>query len=186
MAQTAVAAVEERRRLNPDVGSIAAAASHARGLLEEDGSALWEATEIFGVGPRCLARASALEDHGFELVRVGNRPGGAERLGEALQIYSNLGATWDTSRVRRRLRELGVRRRLVKSVRPTTGWTSLTDAEVAVVQLVAEGLTNRAVAERLFISRHTVSMHLRHVFTKLEISSRVELTRRAFQYEEAS
>jgi DNA-binding CsgD family transcriptional regulator len=48
-----------------------------------------------------------------------------------------------------------------------------------VARLVAQGLTNRDVAERLFVSPHTVSGHLRHVFTKLDINSRVELTRLA-------
>jgi DNA-binding CsgD family transcriptional regulator len=46
-----------------------------------------------------------------------------------------------------------------------------------VARLVADGLTNREVAERLFVSHHTVSAHLRHVFAKLNVNSRVELTR---------
>ena len=186
LARMAVAAAEERRCMNPDVNSIAAAAAHARGLLAGDPSALAAATELFAAGPRRLAQASALEDHGLELVRHGRTGSAVEALDNALQIYSKTGATWDASRVRRRLRELGVRRRLVKSVRPTSGWPGLTDAEVAVVRLVAEGLTNRVVAERLFISPHTVSMHLRHVFTKLAINSRVELTRIAFQHGQAA
>jgi DNA-binding CsgD family transcriptional regulator len=45
-----------------------------------------------------------------------------------------------------------------------------------VTRLVAQGLTNREVAERLFVSHYTVSGHLRHIFTKLDINSRVELT----------
>ena len=53
----------------------------------------------------------------------------------------------------------------------------MTDAELAVAELVAQGMSNREVAERLFVSPHTVSGHLRHVFTKLEVNSRVELTR---------
>ena len=89
------------------------------------------------------------------------------------------GASWDAARVRRRLRELGVNRRIVVSTRPTSGWRGLTSAELAVVRLVAHGLTNRDVARRLFLSSHTVSMHLRHVFVKLDINSRVELTRLA-------
>jgi DNA-binding CsgD family transcriptional regulator len=186
LARVAVAAAEEACRLNPGVKSIAAAAAHARGLVERDPSTLAHATELFAAGPRSLARASAHEDHGLALVRDGNRARGVAALGHALQIYSNTGATWDESRVRRRLRELGVRRRLVKAARPTTGWAGLTDAEVAVVRLVADGLTNREVAERLFLSRHTVSMHLRHVFTKLDINSRVELTRLAFEHEQAA
>jgi len=56
-------------------------------------------------------------------------------------------------------------------------WDSLTDAELKVAQLVAEGLTNRETAERLVISRHTVDSHLKHVFAKLALRSRVQLTR---------
>jgi PAS domain S-box-containing protein len=56
-------------------------------------------------------------------------------------------------------------------------WLSLTDAELKVARLVAQGLTNRETAERLVVSRHTVDSHLKHVFTKLTLSSRVQLTR---------
>jgi PAS domain S-box-containing protein len=56
-------------------------------------------------------------------------------------------------------------------------WISLTDAELKVARLVAQGLTNRETAEELVVSRHTVDSHLKHVFTKLDLSSRVQLTR---------
>lgn len=59
--------------------------------------------------------------------------------------------------------------------RPATGWEALTDAERRVAQLVAGGLANREVAERLYLSRYTVETHLKHVFTKLGVSSRAEL-----------
>ncbi len=55
----------------------------------------------------------------------------------------------------------------------------MTASELAVARLVADGLTNREVADRLFLSPHTVNSHLRHVFTKLGINSRVELARLA-------
>jgi DNA-binding CsgD family transcriptional regulator len=55
----------------------------------------------------------------------------------------------------------------------------LPSRELAVAQLVANGLTNREIAERLFVSPHTVNTHLRHVFAKLEVNSRVDLTRLA-------
>ncbi|MGH2813482.1 MAG: response regulator transcription factor [Actinomycetota bacterium] len=48
--------------------------------------------------------------------------------------------------------------------RPTFGWESLTEAELRVVGLAAEGLTNRQIGERLFVSRRTVATHLEHVF----------------------
>jgi DNA-binding CsgD family transcriptional regulator len=66
-------------------------------------------------------------------------------------------------------------------VRRPYGWESLTESEEAVVGLVARGLTNREVGEHLFISRHTVDFHLRSIFRKLDISSRVALTRLALQ-----
>jgi DNA-binding CsgD family transcriptional regulator len=56
-------------------------------------------------------------------------------------------------------------------------------SELTVARLVAEGLTNREVAERLFVSPHTVNSHLRHAFSKLGISSRVELARVVRDYE---
>src|SRR5271166_3727126 len=58
---------------------------------------------------------------------------------------------------------------------PGCGHWASADAELAVARLVAQGLSNREVAERLFVSPHTVGAHLRHVFTKLSVSSRVEL-----------
>jgi DNA-binding NarL/FixJ family response regulator len=53
----------------------------------------------------------------------------------------------------------------------------MTSSELAVAELVANGLTNREIAERLFVSAHTVNTHLRHVFAKLQVHSRVDLTR---------
>jgi predicted ATPase/DNA-binding CsgD family transcriptional regulator len=59
--------------------------------------------------------------------------------------------------------------------RPSTGWASLTAVEAEVAKLVAERMTNPQIAERLFISRATVKTHLVHIYTKLGISSRLEL-----------
>ena len=60
---------------------------------------------------------------------------------------------------------------------PTFGWESLTGTEHSVIELVAQGLTNREAAERLFLSHHTVGYHLRSIFWKLGVHSRVELAR---------
>ena len=61
--------------------------------------------------------------------------------------------------------------------KPVTGWAAMTKSELAVAELVANGLTNREIAERLFVSPHTVNTDLRHVFAKLQVHSRVDLTR---------
>ena len=58
-----------------------------------------------------------------------------------------------------------------------TGWDSLTVTEEQVADAVSEGLTNRQVANRLYMSHHTVDAHLRHIFWKLGINSRIQLTR---------
>jgi DNA-binding CsgD family transcriptional regulator len=63
--------------------------------------------------------------------------------------------------------------------RPSSGWESLTPAEHDVVRLVCEGLGNKEVAARLFVSPRTVQAHLAHVYTKLGINSRVQLVQEA-------
>jgi DNA-binding CsgD family transcriptional regulator len=176
LAASAAAGAEARATLNPEVASIQAAAAHARGLERADLSSLQRACELYASTPRRLAHASALEDLGVAAQRAGDAAG-TGTLGQALELYTTLGATWDANRVRRRLRALGVRRRLVTQKRPTSGVEALSQSELAVADLVAQGMTNREVAARLFLSPHTVSSHLRHSFTKLGVNSRVELAR---------
>jgi len=177
LAVDTVAAAEERARRNPGIDSIHAAAAHARGLLDADATLLADASRLFETGPRLMALASALEDLGVAQLRAGPPAAGVDTLGRALVQYSEAGATWDAGRVRGRLRANGVRRRLVTSARPNAGWAALTDSELAVVRLIAVGLTNRETAVRLFVSPHTVNSHLRHAFTKLGVNSRLELAR---------
>ena len=66
--------------------------------------------------------------------------------------------------------------------RPTSGWGSLTPTEREVVQLVSEGLANNDIATRLFISPRTVQTHLTHVYTKLGLTSRVQLAQEAARH----
>ena len=70
-------------------------------------------------------------------------------------------------------------RQAQSSPQPAAGWTALTDAEQNVASLVAQGLTNRQIGARLLVSPYTVDAHLRHIFNKLAISSRVELAAHA-------
>ena len=177
LAAHAADAAQCRAQLNPQIRSIAAAAAHAKGLLDRNRKDLAEAVALYEGGPRPLACAAALEDLGVATVDEGDTNEAVAVFGRALELYAQAGAAWDAGRVRGRLRALGVRRRLVAAQRPGKGWAAMTDSELAVAQLVAQGLTNREVAERLFVSQHTVSGHLRHVYAKLDVNSRVELTR---------
>jgi DNA-binding CsgD family transcriptional regulator len=182
LAQLALVNSRRRSELNPGVASIAATAAQVRGLLESNHADLRAAVDLFEPTPRQLELAAALEDLGDELIAT-DREAAIDALGRSLALYAELGATWDARRARSSLRELGVRRRLIAAGPETNGWAALTTSELTVARLVAEGLTNREVAERLFVSPHTVSSHLRHVFTKLGITSRVELARVARDYE---
>jgi DNA-binding CsgD family transcriptional regulator len=69
-----------------------------------------------------------------------------------------------------------VQRRIVSQPRVKTGWDSLTDSELTVVNLIAQGVTNRDVAEQLHLSLHTVKTHVHNAFAKLGINSRAQLT----------
>jgi predicted ATPase/DNA-binding CsgD family transcriptional regulator len=61
--------------------------------------------------------------------------------------------------------------------RPSTGWASLTETERTIARLAAQGLTNREIGERLFVSPRTIQAHLAHVFPKLGVTSRKQLGR---------
>jgi DNA-binding CsgD family transcriptional regulator len=182
LAESAAAGAERRAGDNPAVPVFLASAVHARGLLTGDPGLLAEAVGILESGQRRMALACALEDLAAVQIQAGLRDQAIAALDRALASHAACGARWDLARVRRQLRQLGVQRRLPAERRPALGWAALTESELAVVRLVADGLTNREVAERLYVSPHTVNGHLRHAFDKLEINSRVALTRIAAQH----
>ncbi|MGZ6213749.1 MAG: ATP-binding protein [Candidatus Limnocylindria bacterium] len=172
---------EKLASANPGVVSLVAAAAHARGLLDDDIPVLQHAHEVAISSPRPLLRADIAHSLGNALAMIGQRADAVAVWQEAVATYDSCGATLDSAMVRDRLRAAGVRGAADHRRRPSEGWTALTESELAVVRLVAEGRTNREVARRLFLSPHTVDSHLRHAFRKLRVSSRVELTRIAIE-----
>jgi DNA-binding CsgD family transcriptional regulator len=183
LAQAALAQAERRAQLNPGVATIVATAAHVRGLTSASADELKRAAELFATSPRPIVRGYALEDLGLPRAEAGAVGTAIEAFDAALVLFAEAGAAWDASRVRGRLRDHGVRRRLVARERPDTGWEALTESELAVARLVAEGLTNREGAEQLFVSPHTVSSHLRSIFAKLDINSRLALARIAAEHD---
>jgi DNA-binding CsgD family transcriptional regulator/tetratricopeptide (TPR) repeat protein len=159
-----------------EVLSMRSLALRCRGLVDQDLEPMLEAVELARRTPLLLEHAGACEDAATLLARLGRRDEAAALLTEAQERFQLAGADAWAGRVRGQLRALGIRpaprgpRR-----RPTDGWESLTRTERAVSRLVAEGLTNGAVARQLYISPHTVNTHLRHVFAKLGVSNRVAL-----------
>jgi DNA-binding CsgD family transcriptional regulator len=75
-----------------------------------------------------------------------------------------------------------VRRGRGERKRPSKGWASLTPTELDVVRLASEGLGNKEIASRLFVSPRTVQAHLSHVYSKLGVSSRVQLAQEASRH----
>jgi DNA-binding CsgD family transcriptional regulator len=180
LAEVVAGCAERLVRTSPGFPSVRAGAAHARGLLNGDAGLLAEAEADY---PQPLAAASAAEDAGLVLTRRHGEDA-QEAFERALAGYERLGAVADAARVRSRLRALGVRPcHWSRAERPPAGWLSLTEGEMRVAQVVAQGATNAQAAARLFLSRHTVDFHLRQIFRKLGIRSRVELTRFAIQNE---
>ena len=152
-----------------------AVAGYVRGILENDVQALVIAAELLQSSTRPLLYAAAAEDAGTHLVLADRRDEALDQLNAAFDTYTRHGANADARRVGRALRRLGVERRIVSQSRAKTGWNSLTDSELKVVNLIANGATNRAAADQLHLSMHTVKTHVHNAFTKLDIKSRGQL-----------
>jgi DNA-binding CsgD family transcriptional regulator len=153
-------------------------AAHADGIAGRDPDALSRAMAAYQETGRALAAVMAGEDLGRALLAGGDRAAAVVHLRRALTTAAEIGAVRHADRIRRVLRQAGVRHRFSSPRRPVAfGWGSLTDAELRVASLAAEGLTNQAIADRLFLSPHTVNTHLRHIFGKLGINSRLGLIR---------
>ncbi|MFF0268313.1 ATP-binding protein [Kribbella sp. NPDC004536] len=172
-AGTAAEATESLGRINREVISFGAAAMQAGGLLGDDVDRLVAAAAAFEASPRPLARARAAEDAARGLLQRGRRTQAVEEFESALAEYDGAGAVVLAQRVRERLADVPN----PGTGRPAFGWASMTAAELRVARLAATGLTNRAIADELGLSPYTVESHLRHSFRKLDVRSRVELTR---------
>jgi ATP/maltotriose-dependent transcriptional regulator MalT len=177
--QAAAAVVAQAQLISagsPGVTALDAGAAHARGVVVGDVDALDDAARRHRFP---WGRASALEDGAAVLT---TRDAVRARLEGSLSGYEEMGAMRDADRVRARLDQADRRPR--RAQKPVEGWASLTDTERRVSRLVARGLTNSDVAQSMTLSRHTVDYHLRVVFRKLHINSRVELTRLTLSHDE--
>lgn len=159
--------------------SVAALGAHELVAAGNDLKRLAAATEQLRTADRPLLRALAEDRYGRAELETGDRATGVATLERALESLTKLGATAPAARIQAVLQAAGVRRRRWAAVQPRAeaGWEALTPMERRVALLVAEGHTNRSAAEELVISASTVGTHLRSVFGKLEVNSRVQLTR---------
>jgi DNA-binding CsgD family transcriptional regulator len=135
---------------------------------------LGEAVALAGAaaGPR-LEQIHALIDLGSALRRANRRADARPPLRKALDLSYRGGAAAAAVRAQNELSATGARPRRAL----LTGAASLTPRELRVGELAAKGLTTKAIAELLFVTPKTVEYHLRHVYQKLNISSRAEIAR---------
>jgi DNA-binding CsgD family transcriptional regulator len=178
-AQDVAAAVTSVASRN-EVPWITGAALRCQGLAENDADIMQAAVSAYAGGSRPLELALTCEDAGAAFARRGNVARADQLLDHAITIYERLDAVRDLARADAVLRQMGIRRgRHVTHRRARSGWQSLTPSERAVVELVAEGLSNPQIGQRLYVSRRTVQTHLAHVFAKLHLTSRAQLAAEA-------
>src|SRR4029078_4650889 len=159
----------------PPIPLFTGVAGYARGILERDAQALLAAADVLHASSRPLLYAAAAEAAASELAYVDRGGDAVDPLNAAFDTYLQHEALADARRVGRALRGLGVQRRIVSHPRAKTGWDSLTDSELKVINLIAQGATNQSVAIQLHLSLHTVKTHVHNAFAKLGINSRAQL-----------
>jgi DNA-binding CsgD family transcriptional regulator len=134
-------------------------------------SLLREAIEAFERGDARLEWARARADLGAMLRRRNRRSEARELLREALDAANHVGARLLADYAETELRATGARPRRVV----LTGLDSLTASERRIAELASGGLSNREIAQMLFVTARTVEGHLTSVFRKLRVQSREEL-----------
>jgi DNA-binding CsgD family transcriptional regulator len=144
------------------------------GLVEGGSSGLTrmeEAVEVLARSAARLEHARALVELGSALRRERQRAQARDRLREGLDLAQRCGATALAERARDELHVAGAKPRR-DALR---GRDALTAGELRVARLAAGGLSNRQIAQELFLTRRTVETHLTHTYQKLDITSREEL-----------
>ena len=121
--------------------------------------------------PARFELAEALTDLGAALRRGNQRAEARELLRRGIELAEICGAALVSERAQAELAATGARPRSVR----LTGIDALTASERRVAEMAAEGLTNRQIAQTLYVTPKTVEVHLSSVYRKLEISSRAQL-----------
>ena len=181
---TRVALAAMDRRLAGQIGQDVSAlcppevSGLVRGTLAADPDAIGEAADELAGAGRLAAEAFAREELACAAAAVGDRDHATAALDAALAGYQRIGAVPDRDRALARTRALGIRRSSREPHRDADyGWAALTATEARIAALVRDGLTNREIGTRLFVSPRTVQTHVSHILQKTGLRSRVEIAR---------
>ncbi|WP_244168079.1 helix-turn-helix transcriptional regulator [Mycobacterium paraffinicum] len=144
------------------------------GLTQDAGNHL-EAARLFGAAHAVRERTGIVRFRVYDSDYAASVTASRNALGE-----TEFGAAWDAGTVLSTDEAVAYARRgRGERKRPPMGWDSLTPTERDVVRLVSEGLGNKDIGDRLFISPRTVQTHLTHVYAKLGVGSRMRLAQEA-------
>jgi DNA-binding CsgD family transcriptional regulator len=147
-------------------------ALHAHALVHDaDQTTLAEAVETLAQCGARLEHARALIDLGSAIRRTGRRADARQALADGADLAHRCGASALVDHAREELRLAGARPRRIAQ----TGRDALTPAELRVVELAAQGDTNKQIAQALFVTLRTVEMHLSNSYRKLDIEKREQL-----------
>ena len=147
------------------------AALRSHGLVTGDVATLEESVAVLEGSPARLEHALAQLELGATLRRAGRRADARGPLRDALALALRCGAAAVADRAHAELVAAGARPRRD----PTDSRSNLTASELRVARMAADGMTNRAIAQALFVTENTIETHLRNVFRKLAIGSRSQL-----------
>jgi len=162
-------------------------AAYCRGLLEHDPYLLQHAADRYGDAGRPLLRAKALESASIEFASRGDKDEARAAFTRADELYDRLGANWDLAHLRAQLRQHGIRRGpRAKHRQAQAGWNALTPTETKIAGMVAEGMSNRQIAEQLVLSPRTVGTHVSHILAKLGVRSRIDIAREVAEHDRSS
>ncbi len=177
LAAAAVEAAELAARHSPGVASTTGVALWLRGEHENRLDLLAEAVRVLAGSPRPMLRAGGARAYGRALLAADRRADGLAELERARSEYDAVGAGPDRIEVQELMEAVAGRntRTTGATDEPVAGWAGLTGAERRVALLVGAGHTNKGVASELGVSVNTVGTHIRSVFTKLGVQSRVQL-----------
>jgi len=147
-----------------------------RGAARSDPAQIRQAHAAFVArGLHCRAW-HAQEELACALAAAGDRAGAVAAMEDAIAGYDRVRSIVDRDRLLSRMRLLGIRRGSRQAHRSrASGWDALTATERRITDLICDGLTNREIAARLYISPRTVQSHVSHVLEKTGLRSRVEV-----------
>jgi DNA-binding CsgD family transcriptional regulator len=176
--QAAVTIAELGAERNPGVATLVGTALQVRGVVGGDVRILARAVDVLRAAPRPLLLAQALADHATAMHRAGDAASAAAPEHEAVALFDALGAVPGALAGTKIRETLGSRRKRPAAAprRPAHGLDALTETERRVADLTVAGHSSRSAAVELAVSPNTVNTHLRSIFAKLNVRSRVQLS----------